>query len=105
MLEKDVDEKKLEAGEYCRKGSPGCFCKVGYPIERTCPECRDMWEPGDFIDSYCVCGPDDDICPPGLRETAENILASLKDEDKWESLTCKVKKVNNELYFKEIVIK
>lgn len=55
----DVDEKKLKNGEYCLKGIPGCFCKVGWPYERQCSECRDSW--GDnFRDSFCICPPEDE---------------------------------------------
>lgn len=56
MKNKDVDEEKLQNGEYCQKGSPGCFCKVGWPYERMCPDCRDGRAPGDNR-SYCVCSP------------------------------------------------
>lgn len=103
MKNEDVDEEKLAKGEYCQKGIPNCFCKVGWPIERTCPKCRDLRS--SPFDGYCVCPPNDDICPPGLKETVEKILSSIKNEEEWTSLNCKVKKINGELYFKEVVIK
>jgi len=57
MKNADVDEGKLERGEYCHKGVFGCFCAVGYPPERQCPDCRDRWAAGQFRDSYCICPP------------------------------------------------
>lgn len=46
-----VDKKKLEAGEYCAKGSATCFCAVGFPVEYQCPNCAAE----DGRDSYCIC--------------------------------------------------
>jgi hypothetical protein len=57
-----IDEEKVEAGEYCRKGEAGCFCAVGWPYERQCPDCRDGAGADKY--SYCVCPPVDRICPP-----------------------------------------
>jgi len=54
MKNSDVVKKKLDIGEYCRKGVQGCFCKVGWPRERQCPDCR---EETDTRDSYCICPP------------------------------------------------
>jgi len=62
MKNEDVDEVKLKEGDYCRKGSSGCFCDVGYPYERMCPDCRDTRVKGDTND-YCVCPPNDRIIP------------------------------------------
>ena len=59
MLEQDIDKIKLSKGEYCRKGLDTCFCLVGYPYERMCPNCRVTRVVGDDKD-YCVCGPDDE---------------------------------------------
>jgi hypothetical protein len=50
-----VDRAKQAAGEYCNKKSPTCFCKVGWPYEEQCPQCRDTWPDGVFRDSYCIC--------------------------------------------------
>ena len=60
MLNKDVDESKLSSGEYCQKKIPGCFCKVGWPYERMCSNCRDGRKPGDN-QSVCICPPKDNI--------------------------------------------
>jgi hypothetical protein len=54
---RDIDRKKMEAGEYCQKGVSGCFCAVGFPYEYMCEDCRDGREISDKY-SYCVCGPD-----------------------------------------------
>ena len=56
MKIKDVDKLKLENGEYCRKGRSGCFCEVGYPYEKMCPDCRDNREKGGDKD-FCICPP------------------------------------------------
>lgn len=56
MKDEDVDEVLLDYGFYCRKGHAECFCKVGWPRERMCPDCG----PGrDDLDmqSFCVCPP------------------------------------------------
>ena len=58
MLEQDIDKIKLSKGEYCRKGLDTCFCLVGRPYGRMCPNCRDTREKWDNKD-YCVCEPDD----------------------------------------------
>ena len=42
--------------EYCRKKSPGCYCDIGFPYEKMCPDCRDGRHPTDIY-SYCVCPP------------------------------------------------
>jgi len=55
-----VDEGVLATGGYCHKRVAGCFCAVGWPVERQCPKCRDLWVEGAFRFSYCVCPPDDD---------------------------------------------
>lgn len=55
MKNEDVNEAKLAAGDYCRKGRPGCFCNVGYPVERQCPVCRDQ-RPKDDDTDYCWFG-------------------------------------------------
>lgn len=56
ITETTIDIGKLKAGEYCRKGIPGCFCKVGWPYERQCPDCRDNKNADKF--SYCSCPPE-----------------------------------------------
>jgi len=33
MKLEDIDPEKQAAGEYCRKGSPSCFCLVGWPYK------------------------------------------------------------------------
>jgi hypothetical protein len=43
----------------CRKGYPDCYCAVGWPYDKQCPDCRDTWPEGSFRDSYCVCPPPD----------------------------------------------
>ena len=43
----------IEAGEGCRKGVPGCMCKINWPPDKQCPDCRED-QPRD---SYCVCPP------------------------------------------------
>lgn len=55
MKKEDIDPTKREAGEYCRKGIPGCLCKVGWPSELQCLDCRE----GRDRDSFCVCPPKD----------------------------------------------
>jgi hypothetical protein len=55
MKIEDVDLVKQEDGDYCRKGVPGCFCRVGWPYELQCPDCRDT----KLADKYSFCG-----CPP-----------------------------------------
>ena len=59
MKNADVDDGKLERGDYCYKQSPRCFCGVGWPYERMCPDCRDGRKPGDDRD-YCVCPPEEE---------------------------------------------
>lgn len=56
MKIEDVNELRLENGEYCQKGRSGCFCEVGYPYEKMCPDCRDNRQEGDY-NSYCTCPP------------------------------------------------
>lgn len=46
----------MEETHTCKKGIEGCFCKVGWPYEKQCPDCRDTRQKGDN-DSYCVCPP------------------------------------------------
>ena len=53
---KDVIKTLLKQGEYCLKGCPGCFCRVGWPYEKMCPDCRDNREEWDDT-SFCVCPP------------------------------------------------
>jgi hypothetical protein len=56
MNEEDVVEELLKQGSYCRKGNSGCFCAVGWPVERLCPDCgpdRDLFD----MRSFCVCPP------------------------------------------------
>jgi len=56
MKDGDVDEGKLQRGEYCQKQNSGCFCAVGWPYERMCTDCRDGRVRRDY-DSYCICPP------------------------------------------------
>lgn len=51
----NFDKEKLDKGEYCRHGVSGCFCKVGWPYEMMCPDCRDNRDG----DNSCRC-----VCPP-----------------------------------------
>jgi hypothetical protein len=55
----EIDDAKLAAGAYCRSKVSGCFCAVGWPYERQCPDCRDTWPEGARRDSYCICPPDE----------------------------------------------
>jgi hypothetical protein len=57
----EIDKIKREAGEYCRKGVPGCLCKAGYPPEEQHEVCREK----TVRDSFCVCP------PPPLCERCE----------------------------------
>ena len=66
MKNSDINNDLLVKGEYCQKRSPGCFCKVGWPHERQCPNCR---EENDYRDSYCECPPKEEII----------VLTNLKD--------------------------
>lgn len=45
-----------ELGKNCRKGSFTCYCAVGFPYEKMCPDCRDGRAPDDVY-SRCVCPP------------------------------------------------
>ena len=49
-----------EGRRTCRKGTPGCYCKIGWPYDEQCPDCRDDWNEGEFRDSYCICPPDEE---------------------------------------------
>jgi hypothetical protein len=73
MKECDVNEKKLINGDYCRKGSPYCFCAVGFPYERLCDDCKDL-EDGfsNQRTSMCVCPPKEycGICSHKIDECA-----------------------------------
>ena len=62
MKIKDVDEEKSNNGEYCAIGLKGCFCKVGFPYEKMCPNCRDGRE-GNDTRRYCMCPTQYDMCP------------------------------------------
>jgi hypothetical protein len=46
----------FELGKNCRKGSFTCYCAVGFPYEKMCPDCRDGRAPDDVY-SRCVCPP------------------------------------------------
>lgn len=76
MKLKDVDKDLKAQGAYCQKGVPDCFCKVGWPIELRCPDCRDIRN-GDTT-SYCVCPPDE-IDDPVLEEITNWLYASKKE--------------------------
>jgi hypothetical protein len=39
----------------CRLGIPTCYCAVGWPYDKQCPDCRDNWGDAKFRDSYCIC--------------------------------------------------
>ena len=52
----DVQPAKAEAGEYCQKRVPGCYCGVGWPYEYMCIDCRDKRAAHDN-QSRCVCPP------------------------------------------------
>jgi hypothetical protein len=54
MKDEDVNEYELERGSYCCKEVPGCFCRVGFPYERMCPDCRDGRSENEKK-SYCIC--------------------------------------------------
>lgn len=43
----------IELGHYCHKGNGGCFCRVGWPVERQCSLCRE----GAPRSSFCICAP------------------------------------------------
>jgi len=58
MKEEDINEEDLNNGKYCQKGNANCFCAVGWPSERLCPDCGPDREPHDMR-SYCVCPPKD----------------------------------------------
>jgi hypothetical protein len=85
MENKDVDKKKLEAGEYCHKRSPGCFCAVGWPYERQCPDCRGTKLADKY--SYCGCPPRDDLFPESLAESSTPVkdlidaIEEIQDSD------------------------
>lgn len=38
----------------CKWGDPNCYCEIGFPYEKMCPECRDGRDERDVY-SYCVC--------------------------------------------------
>ena len=59
MKLEDIDPEKQAAGEYCGRRSSKCFCLVGWPYEKQCPDCRDNWKDGQFRDSYCICPPEE----------------------------------------------
>jgi hypothetical protein len=56
MLKSNTDWKP----EYCQKGVEDCYCKVGFPYEKMCPDCRDNRQPQDIY-SRCVCPPDEKV--------------------------------------------
>jgi hypothetical protein len=66
MKLEDVDPVKEENGDYCRKGVPGCFCAIGWPYEKQCPDCRGTPLADKY--SYCGCEPDDSKWPPPKEE-------------------------------------
>lgn len=55
MSNSTLTEEQIEQGLGCQKGMPGCYCGIGWPLERMCPDCRD--QPNRDRGSYCVCGP------------------------------------------------
>lgn len=76
MKNEDVDVTKLEAGDYCRKGCPKCFCAVGWPLERQCPDCRGTKLTDEY--SYCGCPPREDLFPESLA-TSPSPIKDLND--------------------------
>ena len=44
---------KVEQALSCQKGIPDCYCKVGWPVELQCPDCKES-QPRS---SYCICPP------------------------------------------------
>ena len=58
MRSDNVIPEMLDKGKYCNDGVPGCYCKVGFPYEEQCVDCRDTRDKGDD-ESRCVCGPKD----------------------------------------------
>lgn len=49
----------LAAGRACSKGSPACYCAVGWPLEEQCEKCRgEECGPAGLRDSFCVCVPE-----------------------------------------------
>ena len=56
--------------EYCHKGALGCYCAVGYPYDKMCPDCRDDRAPNDIY-SKCVCPPVDRILDDTDTDTEE----------------------------------
>ena len=64
-----------EYNDNCEKGIRGCYCRVGWPYEKMCPDCRDTRDSWDNK-SYCVCPPRDDICPP----QEEDVGITLSDK-------------------------
>ena len=43
--------------DVCKRGDARCLCLVGFPSELQCPDCREDKD----RDSYCVCGPKEDV--------------------------------------------
>jgi len=71
----------MSAPVTCRKGSPTCYCLVGWPPAEQCPDCRDRWKPGEFRDSYCICPPVDRICPPPEDVCREETVVLTPEPD------------------------
>mgnify|MGYP002641353711 CR=1 FL=1 len=68
--------EKAKAGDCCRSGVPGCYCKTGgRPYEEMCPDCRDKRTCGD-TGSRCSCTLTEDE----YRKKTASIRISLNDD-------------------------
>jgi hypothetical protein len=60
--EREIEEE-VNLGKCCCKEVSGCYCKMGWPYDKQCSDCRDDWPEGTFRDSYCICKPAEEIKP------------------------------------------
>jgi hypothetical protein len=68
-MNEPIDADAARRGEFCKDGLPGCFCRIGWPIERTCPECRNLRQVGTSdAFSFCICPP-----PPDKTERGRDV--------------------------------
>ena len=70
----------MSATATCWKGLDSCKCRVGWPPEEQCADCREEQKRS----SRCVCGSNDDIvsAPPGptARQRLQRQLSTLMRE-------------------------
>lgn len=51
---------------YCHKEVEGCYCRVGFPDDKQCPDCKDI---RTKLDRYNMC-----VCPPKEKNLMDDEL-------------------------------